>query len=1026
MPDIIQVGNVSKGYTTNPLAFNIDNDAFPTLENAYQWRGRIKRKRGTSLLGRLERYFNSTSSSYTGTTVNPSYTITFDGSGNANLLGPYTNATPVTFSLQANGNIVPGSVTITGSVGPVTYTDPTKDGYLTPTGTGGANTINYGTGAIHIPAQAGGTATIQMLYYPDLPVMGLEDLRLASSQFPGTLGFDTVYSYNITTVTPYDIYDVSFYKNPASATFPGYTAKATPTRTTWNGQDYQQFWTTNYQGALWATNGINVPFSVTNIGMQFKVITTIDNITPGPPAFADLTITAHGLVVGDFVFINEVPIATVQGINYQTGYVTALVSANKVTVEFPSATLGGGGAIAAGIAQYLTNRSDPTKDVLRWYDGDPTTGDVNPPVLTGHLGWVNFMPPLSQAAYSISDLPALVYYLVGARIIIPFKDRLLFIGPVVQSSGGTPIYLQDTIIYSQNGTPYYTTSYTNSPAANKDTPTSSTNSYTSILVPANQTATPNAYFEDVTGFGGFIQAGIASPIISATPNEDVIIIGFSSRQVRLIYTGNDIVPFNLFTINSEFGSGSTFSAITLDRGALSLGNRGIIETSQVSSQRIDLPIPDTIFTFNLQNNGAERVTAQRDFINEWVYFSYSAEMWFYKFPSQTLQYNYRDGTWALFNECYTTYGQFIEASGYTWATIGRRFPTWSVWYEPWSSGSTTLMQPKVIAGNQQGFVLFRVQGTNEATSLFITSISGSTVTSPNHCLNSGDYIVISGVIGTLSSQINSKVFQVTSATTNTFFLNPQIGSGTYVGGGVITRLYIPKIQTKQFPVAWGMARKTRLGVQQYLFTGTPTGQITLQIYLSQNSDSPYNEGPIVPESNSINDALVYSDILFTCPESINIGLTEFNENLNLITASQQNQIWHRMNTSLIGDSVQIGFTLSEAQMTSITQTGKVLTLTGATQANPCVLTCRNSLSTGQLVRIDGVVGMTQLNFDDDTDDYYNVIARSGTTITIDVDATAFTAYVSGGTVTPVGPIIQTSEIELHGFTIAVYPSQILA
>lgn len=1022
MPDIIQVGNVGKGYTTNPLAFNIDNDAFPTLENAYQWRGRIKRKRGTSLLGRLERYFDSTSSSYTGTTTNPSFTITFDGSGNANLLGPYTNATPISFSLQSNGNIVPGSVSITGSVGPVVYTDPTQDGYLTPTGTGGANTINYATGAIHIPAQSGGTATVHFLYLPDLPVMGLEDLRLSSSQFPGTLGFDTVYSYNISTTSPYDIYDVSFYKNPASLTYPGYTAKATPTKTTWNGQNYQQFWTTNYQGALWATNGINVPFAVTNIGMQFKNIITVDNITGGPPALADLAITAHGLNVGDFVFVNEV--ATTKGINWQTGYVTVVVSANKVTVEFPNATIATNGA--GGIAQYLTNRSDATKDCLRWYDGDPTTGDFNPPVLTGRLGWVNFMPPLSQAPYSISDLPALVYYLVGARIILPFKDRLLFIGPVVQSSGGSPIYLQDTIIYSQNGTPYYTASYTNSPNAAVDTPTSATNTYTPILVPANQTATPNAYFEDVTGFGGFIQAGISSPILTATPNEDVIILGFSNRQVRLIYTGNDIVPFNMFTINSEFGSGSTFSAITLDRGALSLGNRGIIETSQVSSQRIDLSIPDTIFTFNLKDNGAERVTAQRDFINEWAYFTYSSADLFYSFPTQTLQYNYRDQSWGLFNECYTTYGQFIEATGYTWATIGRRYPSWSVWNSPWNAGVSTLMQPKIIAGNQQGFVLFRNQGTGEGTSLFITSISGSIVTSPNHCLNAGDYIIISGIIGTLSSEINGKVFQVTSPTTNTFFLNPQIGSGTYVGGGLITRLYRPKVQTKQFPVAWGMARKTRIGVQQYLFTSTPSSQITLQIFLSQNSANAYNSGPVVPESNSINDALIYSDILFTCPELDPLGLNEFTENLNQVTANQQQQIWHRMSTSLIGDTVQIGFTLSDDQMSSVTQSGKVLTITAATQANPCVLTCRNSLSTGQLVRIDSVLGMTELNFDEADNNYYNVIARSGTTVTIDVDATAFGAYTSGGTVTPVGPVYQTSEIELHGFLLSVTASQVLA
>src|SRR6185369_1061450 len=130
---------------------------------------------------------------------------------------------------------------------------------------------------------------------------------------------------------------------------------------------------------------------------------------------------------------NEV--LTTTGINFQTGYVIAVVDANNVTVEFPDATITGNGT--GGIAQYLTNRSDTTKDCIRWYDGDPTKGNVTNPVLNGNKGWVNFAPPLSQGIYSIADLPPRQYYLVGARIIVPFKDRLLFFGPVIQSSAGT-------------------------------------------------------------------------------------------------------------------------------------------------------------------------------------------------------------------------------------------------------------------------------------------------------------------------------------------------------------------------------------------------------------------------------------------------------------------------------------------------------------------------------------------------------------------------------------------------------------
>lgn len=1025
MGEKIVVGNggIGKGFKNEKAAFNIDNDSFPTLLNAYQWRGRVKRKRGTSLLNRLRRYFTSTSTSYSSTS-----TIALS-SGAANIL--------TGFSLQTNGNIVPGTVTINNVTVAQAYTDPSSNGVLVGS-IGGTGTINYATGDITITGGAGNSINATFNYYPDLPVMGLEDLVLTTdplssppgagleadgSQFPGNIGFDTTYSYNIVPTSPYNIYDISFYKNPTAATYTGYTAKTTWTPTSWNGQDYQQFWTVNYQGALWATNGINTPFRVLNIGMQYKAISVVDNITAGPPAFADLTITAHGLVVGDFVFINEV--VTTTGINFQTGYVTAVVSANKVTVEFPNATITTAGT--GGIAQYLTNRSDVTKDCLRWYDGDPTNGNATTPTLNQPNGWVNFAPPLSQLGYSIADFPAAQYYLVGARMIVPFKDRLLFIGPVIQtSSANSQVYLQDTVIYSQNGTPFYTSSFTNTPSATVDTPTNATTVFHPILVPTNQTATATAYFEDTAGFGGFITAGTFNPIITVSSNEDVLIMGFSKQQARFVYTGNDLVPFNFFIINSELGSGSTFSGVNLDRGAVSTGEHGIVITSQVSAQRIDLEIPDQIFQFSNSNNGAQRVTAQRDFITEWMYFTYPDNEIRYKFPNQTLQYNYRDNSWAIFNECYTTYGQFRKVTGNTWATIGLTYPTWDQWNEPWNAGTSTLLQPQVMAGNQQGFVLLRNDGTAEGNSLYIQSFSGNTVTSPDHCLNVGDYIIISGCIGTIGYQVNNKVFSVaTSPTDSTFTLNPPISSGTYSGSGVIKRMYVPLVQTKQFPVAWDMARKTRIGPQMYLLSKTANSQITLLIYLSQNSVgqgvSAYNEGAIVPEVNSVNNSLIYSTVLYTCPESTNLGLTAANTNLQMVTASDQDQIWHRINTSLLGDTIQFGFTMSDTQMRSLTASGNVFTITGATQASPCVLTCTNQVSVGQLVSITGVLGMTQLN-----DNVYNVIARSSTTITIGVDSTAFTAYTSGGSLQVVGPQNQFSEVELHSMIIDVSPSMVLA
>jgi hypothetical protein len=975
MGEKIVVGPVNKGLTTNRTAFNIDDDAFPVLLNAYQWRGRIKRKRGSSFLGRLERYFNSANSSY------GSITSINVVDGGANLL--------YDFGL-VSGNIVPTSVSFVS--GSNTYTDPAGTGVLvgTPAGTG---TIDYESGGVSITSGGGTITTATFLYYPCLPVMGIDDEILESNDFPTNLAFDTIYSYQIDPVynrnnnNSYAIYDVSFYKNPAS--IGSYTAKGTPTPVRWNGQNYQQFWTVNYQGAIFATNGINVPFTTANKGMQYAQNSQI-TYTSNTATTLSLTITNCPLVIGDFVFANEWGASTAANaatLNFQSGYVTSasgMYASKSITITFPEASLATD-TFVPGIIQYLTNSSNPSNDCIRYYDGDPTNGSATNPVLDNVYGWVNFCPPLSQFQYSIAGLPQAQYYLIGARTIVPYKDRLLFFGPVVQTSAGVVNYLQDTVIYSQNGTAYYNASFQGNPVA------ATTQFYASYIVPNNQTATASAYFEDQIGFGGYISAGVDQAINTTYATRDVIIVGLENQQSRLIYTGNDVLPFLFYTINSEYGSGAPQSGIQMDEGVVSYGPKGFIITNEDSCQRIDLAIPDQVFEINLNDNGTERICAQRDFINEWIYFTYRGNESTAVFPNQTLLWNYRDNSWATFDESFTAYGTFRPSTmTFTWATIGTQFNTWNQWNEPWNAGASTLLQPQVVAGNQQGFIVIRNQGTTEPTTLNINfsvtvTITGVTKSAPSveatvvtganqfvpgqqvtfsgvvgmiqlngntytvissspttftikvdssgftdyssgglatpvepifsqdHGLNNGDYFVLNNCTGTMAVY-NGQVFSVSNAIENGFVMNPMITIGTYFGLGTITRLYRPQIMSKQFPVAWAMARKTRLGPQQYLLTTTPAGQITVLIFLSQNDEFPYNID---------NNATIYSATVYTCPESINLGLTPTfvpnmsdpkNTNLNMVTAQQQQQTWHRLNTSLLGDTVQIGFTLSDAQM----------------------------------------------------------------------------------------------------------------
>lgn len=1002
MANQIYIGNFAKGLTKNRLPFNIDNDAFPVMYNMYSWRGRAKRKRGTTLLGQLQRqvelsatpnvyqFPQITLSGGAGNLLSPAISnitqaaqavVTIPGSIFS--IGDRITITGVVGMTQVNGNtytvtatspttvtlnvdstlftayasggtisfatpasIVPGSISSPGGlvVGANTYTEPaTPDGTLvgTPAGSG---TINYATGAFTISGGGAGTVTGSYAYYPTLPVLGLEDfLRVKPANdtsglfdYPVLLTFDQTKAYQVNQNNyPNEFYNVSYYK-------------ATNNLVRWSGEDYQLFWSTNYSAAFWATNnkpGFHFVNGAYSAGTGTAII-TFTFTTGGTPY--------QTLRVGDQIWFNEWDTGG-SNINGLVGTVSTIVNAaiGSYQVTFSSARVASGN----GIGQLLTN-SILGQDGIRWYDGDMTNSTGIPTNTT--TGWVNFAPPLTATSTNINNLGSGKYYLVGALMIVTFKDRLLFFGPWIQTSSGAAIQLQDTVIWSWNGTPYYAS-----------------------LTPTGETSDTTAYYVDQTGKGGYLSAGVAQAIVTVNNNEDVLLVGFTGKQTRFVYTGNDLFPFLFYAINSELGASSTFSGISLDLGGLTYGTYGLALTTQQSSQRIDLEIPDEVFTIQALNNGALRVNAIRDFYREWVYFSFPVDGSIWKFPTNTLMYNYRDQTWAILYENYTAHGTFFRQSNKTWAQYNDL--TWSEWQEIWSSGTTSALFPSVVAGNPQGYVLILDEDTDEdpsGTVFALASSSGNTqITSINNCVNLGDYlyftnaleapylngqigkvvainntttgtfvvdiaypvtatitgatqanpcvltantnyvagqkITITGVVG--MTQLNGNTYTVTAVTDSTVTINVNssaftayVSGGTatpyaYQGLGLFTRLSQPLLLSKQFNFYWEQGRQVRLGVQKYLLDRTANGQVTLNIYLSQNDDNVWNQGPIVPQ-NATNNSLIYSQTLFTCPE---------NNNLQMPTASTQFQIWHRVNTSLIGDSVQIGITLNDEQMRNL-------------------------------------------------------------------------------------------------------------
>lgn len=77
-----------------------------------------------------------------------------------------------------------------------------------------------------------------------------------------------------------------------------------------------------------------------------------------------------------------------------------------------------------------------------------------------------------------------------------------------------------------------------------------------------------------------------------------------------------------------------------------------------------------------------------------------------------------------------------------------------------------------------------------------------------------------------------------------------------------------------------------------------------------------------------------------------------------------------------------------------TSVGLTKTITAITKANPCVVTATHDFQVGDIVVLDGIVGMTELN------GRVFVVSAISTTVSFTlagVDSTNYTTYASGGT-----------------------------
>lgn len=483
-----------------------------------------------------------------------------------------------------------------------------------------------------------------------------------------------------------------------------------------------------------------------------------------------------------------------------------------------------------------------------------------------------------------------------ARIILPFKDRLIFLNTIenLASTGDNTAFV-NRCRYSINGSPFAQTTVT----VGADT----ANAPYAWLEPS-QTNTVTVGAATAIGKAqgaGFVDATTDEQIITAEFIKDRLIVYFERSTWELVYTGNQVFPFRWQKINTELGADSTFSVVAFDKEVLAIGNVGVHACNGANVQRIDEKIPDEVFKINEKSTGVERIAGIRDFYVETVYWAFP-NIDAVKFPNKVLVYNYRNGTWAFNDDCITCFGYFEQQIDTTWSSTTL---TWSKFNATWVSGVISSNFRQVIAGNQQGYVFIvspDISWNEEVMTITNMVQAGPlvTLTIINHTLTPEDYISI----GNLQGVTLDKSIYIVNAVVNANTINI-VGTltGTYVGGATAGRVSNINILSKQWNPYVDKGRNFYLARIDFCVDRTANGEVTVDYYPSGSQQSMLlmgNGGTVGTQANMGNGTLEtrpYDPLIYPFEQV-------------------QERLWHPIYFQSDGQTIQINIYMSSDQITN--------------------------------------------------------------------------------------------------------------
>lgn len=654
--------------------------------------------------------------------------------------------------------------------------------------------------------------------------------------------------------------------------------------------------TTDNAGA--STAGKKVPGHVFAIGQMFSIGDEIFTVnatgTPGTMiTTGSATTHTYNTTDGAFVFAGATPLTTIYfypatPIMGLTLYETPTII-NNVAFAFDtqfaySFTSGAWNNVAnspvwhGSNSQFFwacnwqgANTSTVTMFVTNFnatQNAAPGANDDNMYSYSPSAGWATFKPKFLVAGDFVQS----------ARIIVPFKDRLILLNTIEQNAGGTlNTHYPARCRFSHNGTP----------------------------IPDNTNGSWLEHNEVGWNGAGWIDAATDEEIVGAEFIKDRLIVYFESSTWELAYTGNQIQPFVWQKINTELGAEATFSTVPFDKFILTVGNTGVHACTGGNVERIDSKIPDQIFNIRNDNDGIYRVHGIRDYFTEMVYWSFpevGANNNSDTYPNKVLVYNYKNDSWALNDDCITAFGYFEQQGDRTWADSTF---TWEENEYTWGSGIIEASARRIVMGNQQGYILYLdTEMPRNAPSLQITDITivgpQTYLTIPSHSLQPGDYIYLENgyETGPVTLTLSGTIYQVYLVVdANTVSIGQVDFTSTYLGGATAARVSNIYIKSKQWNPYIDKGLNVSVAKIDFGVAKTDNGEVYIDYYTSSSNI------PLVTNAIASDTILGQGNILETHAYHY------------VARETTQDRLWHTIYLQSQGECVQIVISMNTAQLT---------------------------------------------------------------------------------------------------------------